>query len=131
MDSLEVTEDRILINQLEVVRYYFTFVQSSVHQLLPERKQLEAFDIMGSTGPEKERRKSRFVRAAAGGKESTGSGETKMSQEVLKQLADLKGLVCSYRRDFEKQQQEIEGLKRSYQPPYQGNWNPPPKPRPA
>ena len=33
-------------------------------------------------------------------------------------------MVCSYRRDLDKQQQEIEGLKRSYQKPYQGNWNP-------
>ena len=81
---------------------------------------LEAFDIMGATGPEAEKSKSRFVRATAGGKESTGSGEAKMSEEILKQLPDLKGLVCSYRRDLDKQQ-EIEGLKRSYQSPYQGN----------
>ena len=33
---------------------------------------LVALDIMGSTGPEAEKSKSRFVRAAAGGKESTG-----------------------------------------------------------
>ena len=46
-----------------------------------------------------------------------------MSEEILKQLADLKGLVCSYRRDLDKQQREIEGLKRNYQPPHQGNWN--------
>ena len=85
---------------------------------------LEAFNIMGSTGPETEKSKSRFVRVAAGGKESTSSGEMKLSEEVLKQLADLMGRVCSYRRDLEKQQQDIEGLKRSYQPPYQGNWNP-------
>ena len=58
---------------------------------------LEEFDIMSSTGSEAEKGKSRFVRAAAGGKESTGSGETKLSEEILKQLADLKGLVCSYR----------------------------------
>ena len=85
---------------------------------------LEAFDIMGSTGPEAEKSNSRFVRAAAGSKESTGSGEAKMSEEILKQLVDLKGLVCSYRRDLDKQQQVIEGLKRSYQPPYQGNFQP-------
>ena len=76
---------------------------------------------MGSTGPQTEKNKSRFVRTTAGGNESTGSGKTKLSEEVLKQLADLKGLVCSYRRDLEKQQQEIEGLKRNYQSPYHGN----------
>ena len=63
---------------------------------------------MSFTGPEAEKGKSIFVRAAAGGKESTGSGETKMSEEILKQLADLKSLVCIYRRDHDKQQQEIE-----------------------
>ena len=41
---------------------------------------LEAFDIMGSTGQEAEKRKSRFARAAAGGKEVTGSDGTKMSE---------------------------------------------------
>ena len=45
---------------------------------------LEAFDMMGSTGPEVERSKSRYVRATAGGKEYTGSGEAKMSDEILK-----------------------------------------------
>ena len=50
----------------------------------------KAFDIMGSTGPEAEKGKSRFVRAAAGGKESTGSEGTKMAVEILKKLADLK-----------------------------------------
>ena len=52
---------------------------------------LEAFDIMGSTGPEAEKSKSRFVHAAAGGKESAGSEGTQMSVEILKQLADLRG----------------------------------------
>ena len=66
-------------------------------------RRLEAFDIMGSTGTETEKSKSRFVRAATSGKESTGSGETKLSEEVLKQLADLKGLVYSYKQDLEKQ----------------------------
>ena len=47
-----------------------------------------------------------------------------------KQLADVKGLVCSYQRDLEKQQ-EIEMLKGSHQPPYQGNWNFLPELRPA
>ena len=71
---------------------------------------------MGSMRPEEEKSKSRFIRTPAGGNESTGSGEAKMSEENLKQLAALKGLMCSYRRDLDKQQQEIEGLKRSYQP---------------
>ena len=38
---------------------------------------LEAFDVMGSTGPEAEKRKSTITHAAAGGKESTDSGERK------------------------------------------------------
>ena len=92
---------------------------------------LEAFDMMGSTGPEAEKSKSRYVRAAAGGKEYTVSGEAKMSDEILKQQADLNGLFCSYRRDLDKQQQEIETLKRSHQSPYLGNWNLPPEPRPT
>ena len=50
--------------------------------------------------------------------------------KILKHLADLKGLVCSYRRDLDKQQQEIEMLKRSHQS-YLGNWNLSPEPRPA
>ena len=50
----------------------------------------ETFNIMGFTGPEAEKSKSKFVRAAAGGKGSTGSGDAKMSEEILKQLADLK-----------------------------------------
>ena len=37
-----------------------------------------------------------------------------MSDEILKQLADLKGLVCSYWRDLDKQKQEIETLNRSH-----------------
>ena len=40
---------------------------------------LEAFDIMGFAGPGGERNKSRFARAAAGGKESTGSEGAKAS----------------------------------------------------
>ena len=54
-----------------------------------------------------------------------------MSDEILKQLADVKGLVCSYRRDLDKQQHEIETLKRSHQSLYPGNWNLPSEPRPA
>ena len=34
-----------------------------------------------------------------------------MSEEILKQRANIKGLVCYYRRDLDKLQQEIEGLK--------------------
>ena len=94
-------------------------------------RRLESFDIMGSMSPEAEKSKSKFVRAADGSKEYTGSGDSKMSKELLKQLADLKGLVCCYRRGLEKQQQEIEVLKRSYESPYQGNWNLPPEPRPT
>ena len=40
-----------------------------------------------------------------------------MSVEILKQLADLKGLMNSYRRALDKQQQEITTLKRSQQAP--------------
>ena len=40
------------------------------------------FDIMGSTEPETEKSKSRFVRAAAGGKKLIGSGEAKISDEI-------------------------------------------------
>ena len=69
---------------------------------------------MGSTGPEAEIGKSRFVRAAAVGKESTGSNGTQMSVETLKQLADLKGLMSSYQRDLDKQQQEVTTLNRCY-----------------
>ena len=78
---------------------------------------LEAFDIMGSTGTKAKKFKSRFARAAAGGKEPTGSERTLMLQEILKQLADLKNLMTSYRRDLDKQQQKITTLKRSHQPP--------------
>ena len=82
---------------------------------------------------EKQRRANQdsYVPRLAGRNPPPGSCEMKLSEEVLKQLADLKGLVCSYRRDLEKQQQEIEGLKRSHQPPYQGNWNPRSQPHPA
>ena len=45
---------------------------------------LEVFDIMSSIGQEAEKNKSRFARAAAGGKESTGSVGTKMSEEILR-----------------------------------------------
>ena len=40
-----------------------------------------------------------------------------MLYEILKQLADLKRLVCSYPRDLKNEQQEIEMLKRSHQSP--------------
>ena len=49
--------------------------------------------MMGSTGQETDKSKSGFVRAVAGGKESTGSGETRMSEEILKQLADFGQLI--------------------------------------
>ena len=82
---------------------------------------LEAFDILGSTGPEAEKGKSRFVRAVVGGKESTVSEGTQMSVEILKQLTDLKGIMNSYRRELDKQHQELRRLKRSHYPYSQGN----------
>ena len=105
--------------------------QKNLDDVFNLASRLKVFDSMGSSGSEAEKSKSRFVRAAAGGKESTGSGEAKMLDEIIKQLADLKGLVCSYRRDLENQQQEIEMLKRSHQSPYHGNWNLSPEPHPA
>ena len=56
---------------------------------------LEAFDIMSSTGQEAEKNKSRSARAAVGGKESIGSEATKVSEDILKQLADLKIIEIS------------------------------------
>ena len=49
-----------------------------------------------------------------------------MSDNILKQLYDLKGLMCSYRHDLDKQQQEIVGPKsisHTDQSHCQGNWN--------
>ena len=80
----------------------------NVDDALNLASRLKAFDIMGAMGLETEKSKSKLVRAAAGSKESTCSGEVKMSEENLEQLADLTGLFCSYRRDLDKQQQ---GLK--------------------
>ena len=84
---------------------------------------------MGSTGPEAEKGKSRFVRGTAGGKESTGSEGTQMLDEILSKLTDLR--LTSYRRDLDKQKQEMTTLKMSHQPSYQGNWNLSPEPHPA
>ena len=92
---------------------------------------LKAFDIMGSTGQEAEKSKTRFARAAAGGTESTGSEGTKMSEEILRQLADITVLISSYRRDLDRQQQKITTLKGSHKPPYSGKWNLSPAPHPA
>ena len=75
---------------------------------------------MGSTGQEAEKSKSRFARAAAGGKESTGSEGTKMSKEIVRQLADLTVLMSSYRRDLDRQQQVIKTLKGSHKPQESG-----------
>ena len=50
-----------------------------VDDALNMASRLEAFDIMGSTGPEAEKGNSKFVRAAAGGKESIVSEGTQMS----------------------------------------------------
>ena len=92
---------------------------------------LQAFDIMGSTGQEAEKNKSRFARAAVGGKESTVPEGTQMSEEILRQLADVIVLISSFRRDPDRQQQEITTLKVSYKPPYSGKWNLSPAPHPA
>ena len=86
---------------------------------------LEAFNIMGSTGHEADKNKSRFACAAAGGKESTDPEGTKMSEEILRQLADLTVLMSSFRRDLDRQQQEITTLKVSYKPSYSVQWNTP------
>ena len=75
--------------------------------------------------------KSRFARAAAGGKESTISEGAKVSEEIVKQLADLKVLMSSCRRDLDRQQQEITLLKMSHQPSYSRNWNLSPDSHPA
>ena len=42
---------------------------------------LEVFDMMGYVIPEMEKSKSRFGRAAAGGKDLDGAGEGKMSEK--------------------------------------------------
>ena len=47
---------------------------------------LEAFDIMGSTGPEVKKGKSGFVHAATCGKESPVSEGTQMLVEILKHI---------------------------------------------
>ena len=60
--------------------------QNNLDDALNLASRLEAFNIKGSTGQEADKGRSRFVRAAAGGKESTGSEVTKMSEEILKQL---------------------------------------------
>ena len=92
---------------------------------------LEAFDIMGSTGQEAKMSKSRFARSATGGKESTGSEGTKMSEEILRQLADLPVLMSSFRLDLDRQQQEMTTLKVSHKPPYSGKLNFSPAPHSA
>ena len=92
---------------------------------------LEAFDIMGSTEQEAEKSKSRFACVVAGGKEYTGSEGTKMSEEILRQLAYLTVLMSSFRRDLDRQQQEITTLKVNHKPPYSRKWNLSPTPHPA
>ena len=84
---------------------------------------LKTFDIMVSTGQKAEKSKSRFARATAGGRESTGSEGTKISEEIVRQLADLTVLMSSFRRDLDRQQQEITMLKATHKPPYSGKWN--------
>ena len=51
---------------------------------------LEAFDVMGSFGPEGEKNKVKYARDAAGSKECTGSEGAKVPEEIIKQIADLK-----------------------------------------
>ena len=94
-------------------------------------RRLEAFDIMGSSGQKAEKNKSKFARAAAGGKESTGSEGTKMSEEILRQLVDLTVLMSSFRRDLDRQQQDITTLKVSHKPSYSGQWSLSPAQHPA
>ena len=103
----------------------------NVDDALNMASHLEVFDIMGSTGQEAEKSKSRFPRSAAGGKESTGSEEKKMSEEILRQLAHLTVLMSSFRRDLDRQQQEITTLKEIRKPPYSGKCNLSPVPHPA
>ena len=93
----------------------------NVNEALNIASRLEAFDIMGFAGPEGEKSKSRFARAAAGGKEFTSSEGTKAPEETAKQIADLKALISSYWRDLDKQQHEISMLRRGHQP--YGNLN--------
>ena len=54
-----------------------------------------------------------------------------MSEEILRQLADLTVLMSSFRRDLDRQQQEITMPKVSHKPPYSGKWNLSPAPHPA
>ena len=103
----------------------------NVDEALNIASRLEAFDVMGSVGPEGEKNKVKYARAAAGGKECTGSEGAKVPEEITKQIADLKTLVSSYRRELDKQQQEISALRRGLQPPYLENWNFSPDPHPA
>ena len=95
----------------------------NVDDALNMASRLEAFDMMGYMIPEIEKGKSRFARAAAGGKELNGAGEGKMSKDIIKQLAKLKGSVGSYRRNLVRQQQELKLMKRNYQLPHQGCWS--------
>ena len=92
---------------------------------------LEASDIMGFAGQEGKNNKSRFTHAAAGGKESTGSKGAKILEVIVKQSADLKVLMSSYRRDIDRQQQEITMLRRSHQRSYSENSNLSPDSHPA
>ena len=69
---------------------------NNLDDALKMASRMEAFDIMGSTGQEVEKSKSRFARAVAGGKESTGSEGMKMSEEIVRQLADLTVLISSF-----------------------------------
>ena len=88
----------------------------NVDEALNIASRLEAFDIMGFAGPQEEKNNSRFALAAAGGKEFTSSEGAKAPEETAKQIADLKALISSIRRDLDKQQHEISMLRRGHQP---------------
>ena len=84
----------------------------NVDEALNIASRLEAFHVMGAAGPEGEKNKVKYARAAAGGKECTGSEGTRVPAEITKQIEYLKALVSSYRRELDKQQQEISVLRR-------------------
>ena len=54
----------------------------NVDDALNMASRLEAFDIIGSNEQEAEKNKPRFARAAAGGKESTGSEGAKRRRRL-------------------------------------------------
>ena len=73
----------------------------NLDEALNMASRLDAFDNMRLAEQEGEINKSRFARAAVGGKEFTGSEGAKVSEEIVKQFADLKVLMSSYRQDLD------------------------------